>query len=497
MTTKAPSGLKVKTYPYEHFQGVDTSRDVGAMDTGDKQSLTRMHNGYCDWRGVITRDPSSIKRPNTEGLITHVAFFGRDLSAFSVRQGGGISLVSDRGHTLSEVYPRGGVVTSTNFNQKVVMACRGAPLYEYDGLAWSKVQSSSNPRPGIVTTVARRLAASGFGSRRTEIQFSRVDDETVFPDDEDKASSAVTKAVRLDIKNLIGTADEIKGMAAFENSRFAIFTQDRTLIYNLDPDYTKWSVDDKSNIRVGTVSHNSIAVAGGDVFFASRSGVFSLRRSDANGLVISNVPMSAKIDLLYRSIIRQTPNLEEISGFYDIDNGQYHLFFPQSDLLSRRLTMTLSPDPQDPPKWSTGDFLNARCGTSLGGVVLLGTPGGVYQQFQVEDELPLIPDMLVETPTLWLGGLTDVKQSHSIILQAAGKGTVIMEGFDENGRALSDVTFDIDTTTEDDVFLDIPLSMQYDRKFEHRFKGVRFRISVRGSGLIRIIGFAINVRSKI
>jgi hypothetical protein len=41
----------------------------------------------------------------------------------------------------------------------------------------------------------------------------------------------------------------------------------------------------------------------------------------------------------------------------------------------------------------------------------------------------------------------------------------------------------------------VPLNKQYERKFEHRYRGVKFRFTVKGSGLVRIVGFAVIVRA--
>ena len=56
---KSPSGVKTKTFAYEDFQGLDTSRDITSLDTGKQQHLTKILNATCDWRGQIVRDASS------------------------------------------------------------------------------------------------------------------------------------------------------------------------------------------------------------------------------------------------------------------------------------------------------------------------------------------------------------------------------------------------------------------------------------------------------
>ena len=95
-TTYAPSGVKTKIYPYEDFQGIDASRDKGALDTGQKQHLISIVNGYADFRGSIVRDPGATQRTSGDALIKHVAFFGRDLAVWAQKDGGGTTLKSER-----------------------------------------------------------------------------------------------------------------------------------------------------------------------------------------------------------------------------------------------------------------------------------------------------------------------------------------------------------------------------------------------------------------
>mgnify|MGYP001071985018 CR=1 FL=1 len=644
-TTYAPSGVSIKVYPYEDFQGIDASRDIGALDTGQKQHLMDISNGFADWRGILVRDPGAVQRTDGNKVVTHVNFFGRDLAVWVQKDGGGLTLRSERdiknpqqlilaefnedaddlieipsngaqtfgnyvyfdvtweetasepkypdfnwstetvgeasysltvafprgyepasyfetvvdpdteeseevvrvsadntfnritvthgeseledfewfyewfqqntqddnvayifvvrtdiqasdgAHIVKEVYPRNAVATSTIFNNKVVFASRDFPMYQYDGLKWEEIESGSDQRPAYIVSIQRRLAVAGQPGKRTIIDFSRVDKETIFTEDEDPTATQVTKAADIDVGNIIGTADEITGLGVFENSRLAVFTNDQTLVYQLSPNYTQWQIDDKANIKVGCISHNTITQAGADLLFCSRDGIHSLRRSETNGVTIYTIPMSNKIDLIYRDLVKQVDNLEEISAFYDQDEGQYHVFFPISDLITKRLTLSLSPVQGGESKWSSGDFLNARCGAKLGPNTLLGTPGGVWERKRIEDIVEFSPEMVVTTPILWQGAINDIKESYSFILQATGKGELQIEAFDERGRYLSAMQITIEDDAADDNFPDVPLSRQYERKFEHRYRGVQFRFTTRGKGLLKIIGFAVTVRT--
>ena len=494
-TAYAPSGVKVKVYPYEDFQGIDASRDKAALDTGQKQHLVEINNGFADWRGSIVRDPGAIQRTSGDRLIKHVAFYGRDKLVWAQLDGGGVSLKSDEDHFAEEVFPRNNVVTSTLYNNKVLFFCRDKSFYSYDGQQFKKVIAESDPRPAFGVAIQRRLAIAGAPDKRTTIDISRVDENNVFPADEDTSSSSVLKAADIDIANIIGTADDIKGLGVFENNKLAVFTNDQTLVYSLHPDYTYWSIDDKANVKVGTISHNTIAPAGSDLMFCSRGGVHSLRRSDTNGVTIYSIPMSNKIDLYYRQLVSQVRNKEDISAFFDQDEGQYHIFFPISELLCSRLTLTLNPMSGGESKWSTGTFLNAMNGKQLGGVTVLGTPGGVWERMRIEDTPKFSPEMVITTPILWQGAINDVKESYSYILQATGKGELTVEAFDERGRYLSAMQFLIEEGGKDDKFPDVPLSRQYERKFEHRYRGVQFRLTTQGKGLLKVIGFAVTVRT--
>tara|TARA_R110002124_G_scaffold159517_4_gene326790 strand:- start:13175 stop:14629 length:1455 start_codon:yes stop_codon:yes gene_type:complete len=483
-------------YPYEDFQGIDASRDVGALDTGQKQHMVEIKDGFADWRGTLVRDPGAEQRAAGNKYIKRVDFFGRDLAVWAQVDGGGTTLRSERDHLKEEVYPVNAVVTSTVYNNKVVFASRDYGMYNYDGFSWRAIEANSDPRPAYIASIQRRLAVAGMPGKRTVIDFSRVDNESVFTADEDEGAQQVTKAADIDVGNIIGTADEITGLGVFENSRLAVFTNDQTLVYQLHPDFTQWQIDDKANIKVGCISHNTITQAGADLLFCSRDGIHSLRRSETNGITIYTNPMSNKIDLTYRELLRNVNNLETISAFYDQDEGQYHVFFPFSDQITKRLTLSLNPMQGGESKWSSGEFLNATCGVQLGGQTLIGTPGGVWERKRIEDVTTHSPEMVVTTPILWQGAINDTKESYSFILQATGRGELQVEAFDERGRYLSAIQFLIEGGGADDKFPDVPLQRQYERKFEHRYRGVQFRFTTKGKGLLKIIGFAVQVRSS-
>lgn len=493
-STLSPSGVKAQVFSYDNFMGLDAYRDAFSLDTGKEQYLTTSLNAFSDFRGVILMDAGATKRAGS-AVIDHINFVGSDITCWSQIDGSAISLSSERGHTVQDAFPLSGTVNSTIFGRKAYFFCQDQQLRIYDGMSWRKSTSQNDPRPGFGVSVQRRLATAGYLSDPTAVYFTRADNGDIFPDDEIDNSTNVLKAYKLDVANQLSTSDSIQGLGVFEKTNLVIFTSDQALIYAIDPDYTKIQIIDKSTINVGTVSHRTIAEAGADLLFCSRHGVHSLRRSETNGISIYTTPLSHSVELMYRKLYKRTPIKSQISAYYDQDRGQYHIFFPFGPQLCDRLTLTINPVADGVHKWSTGDFLRARCGARLGDQMVWGTPGGVYNILSIEEtDGELYPTAVIETPVLWNGSLNDIKNSHSIVVQASGQGTIKIEGFDERGRALSTKMVNIDDGLSDDSFGDVPLNRQYENKFEHRYRGLRLRFTVEGKGLIRIAGFAVLVR---
>jgi len=224
-----------------------------------------------------------------------------------------------------------------------------------------------------------------------------------------------------------------------------------------------------------------------------------LRRSETNGITIYAVPLSSKIEEMYKELVRSVKDPRDISAFYDRDNGQYHVFFPQTDIQSKRLTLTISPSPDATNKWSTGDYLNPRCGASLGGTTCVGTAGGIFNSLEYEEDgVTNLPELEVDTPILWHDSLTETKHSAQIILQASGQGQIEITAFNNEGKQLQVIKIDLDNDeNEDDNYTFLPLSRQYSRQFRHQYKGVRFKIKTTGGqGRIKIIGLAVLIEQE-
>lgn len=484
---------------YEGFGGLDTSRDIIAMDTGKQQHLTIINNAYCDWRGQITKDPSATLVAES-GRVVAVRFFRAGEVSWAAADAAGVKLYSQRGHSTDYIWPNNAVVTSTVFDRKAMFFVRALPCYQYDGSKFSVIDGSLNKGlfPSFGTSIQKRLAVAGVVGQETKVLLSRTDNPAIFDIDEDPASEDVLRAGFLDVANLFGTADVITGLIGFEQNRLAIFSSDKTLIYRIDPDIEQWAIEDRANINVGCISHNTIQRAGNDVLFCSRSGVHTLSRSDANGLTVFSNTLSDKIDVLYRKLIRSVANPQEISAVFDQDEGRYHIFFPQpGGVITKRLSLSLNPEGGEPrPTWSTGDFLNARCGDFLAGNLSLGGADGVYALNNIESTLGVHPEVSFETPWLFQGSLDDDKQARYLTIQAYGSGTIFVEAINAENRVFFSDRIEIDPEEDDGSFIGVPLFTRYRRKFEHRYRAARFRFRIESKGLFRMTGFAIDIQRQ-
>ena len=500
-SVKSPSGVKTKTFAYEDFQGLDTSRDVTSLDTGKSQHLSVVKNATCDWRGQIVRDPAAFHLDG-ERVVDHVRFYGSDRFVYAERTGAGIDLKSDTGEIVENAFPLSSIISTTVFNRNVMFTSKAQQLRRFDG---TNFYANASPamdrlRPAYSTSTQSRMVVAGVSANETTVYVSRVNQDEIWPLDEPEDSNDVNKAFEFDVANYLGTADKITGLGSFEQNRLVVFAADRALIYRTDPDYTRWLLDDNANIFIGCASHNTIQNAGTDLLFCSRSGIHSIKRSEDNGILVYSYSLSDKVDLLYRELFNSVDDKEKISAVFDQDNGQYHVFFPlPGNTLCTRLTLALNPEGGEAiPKFSTGDFLRARCGAFLNGNLIYGTTGGVYKVIDVEDERDdaFTPEMEITTPLLWHGSLSETKETQSLILQAAGKGLIEIDAQDDNGKVIGSMVIEVDDTADDNHFADVPLSRQYERKWTHRYRAAQYRVKTTGgSGLLRIIGFAVNVRN--
>ena len=349
MSIQSTSGIALTTYSYENFQGLDTSRDITSLDTGEEQHLTSLVNGFCDWRGQIVRDPTVAFRSG-DFKVNHVTFYGKDAVVWAEETGSAINFRSDAGHYLLDVHPTTAIVSSTVFNQRVHFSSRARATYKYDGTSFTRNTSDALNKlnPAFVSSIQRRMVVSGIPGKETQIHFSRVDNEEIFPDDEAADSTNVLRAGFVDIANLLGTADQITGLGAFEQNRLVAFTGDRAIIYKIDPSIDNWLIDDDTFINIGCASHNTICNAGTDLMFCSRSGIHSIKRSEENGILVYSYALSDKVDILYRELFKSVDDPQKITAVFDQDMAQYHVYFPQAGgVLCKRLTLALNPEGGD------------------------------------------------------------------------------------------------------------------------------------------------------
>ena len=93
-------------------------------------------------------------------------------------------------------------------------------MYRYNGVTFARNQSPAinSMLPAYCASVQRRLAVAGIPGRETQIHFSRVDQDEIFPDDEESGSTNTLRAGFIDIANLIGSVDQITGLGSFEQN---------------------------------------------------------------------------------------------------------------------------------------------------------------------------------------------------------------------------------------------------------------------------------------
>jgi hypothetical protein len=467
------------------------------MDSGEGQPLVRLTNASCDYRGQIEPDPPTIYIRGSLP-VAHVRHLSRAVITYAEQTNIGFNLNTTSSHQLKTAFTPNSILSSTVFSRRAHYFAQSQTSKVYDGAIWRSNPSAlyyKGGGPSFGCVVSRRLCVAGFSSSDTLIQISRVDREDIFAPDESVADTNVLRAGYIDISNNLSSGDSITGLAPWEQNKLAIFTQDRVLIYTITPEINSWAVDTTINIQVGCLSHNTIAQAGGDMIFCSRSGVYTFRREIYNGITITTTPISVAVTPLYRALIAQVSNPQNITAALDRDEGLYHIFFPCDDGVTRRLTCALSTSQDTPNRWSTGDRpIGARCATFLGGSMVWGSSEGIYLSLRRDNEIANSPEAIIETPYLWHGDLINVKETQNITIMASGKGTISLEALDETDRVFHQESFEIEPEADDSDFSGMPLNRQYARNFEHRYRCVRLRFTMVGRGQMRLTGFAIRLK---
>ena len=531
--TKSPLGIQEGVFFYHNFQGISTAQNPISLETGENQFLVELNNAYCDWQGQIVRDPPLRARHDGSKSAVHVQFYdtndNKNELAWVEEVKGHLILKAEVDGNVIEFkdisvdtgvsgdvqlapFGREGkfeVVTSALFNRSVYFfgSDKETKPIIFDGKNFQEDNdslSSFNPKFGV--SVNRRFAIAGNPDNPTRVYLSQIDNDKFIEDDE--GTENVLRSGYIDIKNLLTTAEKITGLGSFEQDRLVIFTSDRAFIYRISANFEEWTLESNANIRIGCISHRTIANAGTDLLFCSRSGIHSIKRSEENGILVYSYSLSDTIDLLYRRLYDSVPDdkKEDISAVFDQDEAQYHIFFPKGKE-STRLTLSMNPEGGRPqPKFSTGDTMKARCGAFLNGKLVYGTGGGLYDVLKVdsEEEGLVIPEIEIVTPALYHGDVINLKYSKAVIIQASGKAKLRLSALKENLD-----TGKLDSSHSDTFFVEggklgggnnqyfSPLSRRFERKMPLNYKSIRLRLtSEAGGGLLRITGIAVLTDKK-
>jgi len=506
MSTKAPTLIKSNLSAYFGFRGIDRSRPIIGMDDGKKQPLFRLNNGHSKWTGTIERDTGlQVRQKIAVGEVVHQNFVNRTGLAYAIKDGKTISLYSELSSAnVPDVFALNQPVSSVIFAGKLNFMAAGFPIYATDGYSFKKNNSTVTPAFGVA--VEGRLYVAGIPTLPAEIRVSRLftndGDEQIFLDEE-TATTTANRADFLNLSNVIGTADEITGLARFETNRLAIFTNDQCVVYKVDPDVSLWEIDTRANVQLGAVAHNAIAQVGSDIIFCSRHGVHSLIRSSANGISIETRTLSYEIEDLYKELLRACVGPRFVTSTYDQDLGRLHIFFPMADGMHKCLIGEFRRG-YDSLTWATSDAGSARCGAFLAGSMTFGTAFATYNrldelvELSPKDDLTddfIRPALTVETPILWHGLIDEIKESRALVIQASGSGTLLITAFDEEGGEVLSETIAIERRDDNpDGFPSDALDVQFRIPFQLRYRGLQLKFESVDMGDIEILGFAVELK---
>lgn len=491
--------IEQRKFLYAGFDGIDTSRSELVLENPERQPIVACDGLYADWRGFLGTDLPTSVISNEERPVVHIRHFSlnRDDFIYAYTDGSVIRLKENTyGKECPVALPADTIITSCIFNRKAIFCHgHGAPLV-WDGSEWGTIASPDAVDARYCAVAAGRLVLAGFPNDPTELKVSRWNDLAAFAT-EDDAQSSVTKGFRFNIANELGRAEIITALSPFETGKLAIFTNDRTLIYSTDVDYSLWALDRSVSIGVGAISHNSVDGTIDELLFCSRQGVHSVRRSALNGLTMFTVPLSEKVGEMYRKLIRSIPNGQTINAVYDRDYGRYRLFFPL-ETGPVQLSISFSPARGDGEpiyaKWAHSSYPKALCGDFLGGQTIIGCADGIRAY-----EHELAPGDRggggwAEFPFFWHGDEQQVKAVGEAFVIASGKGIVRLSAVDERDRQLTETIFEVNDLDDDISQTGIELKRQFARRFEHRYIGVKFRVTVESNDHLRIFALGVNLQ---
>lgn len=495
--SNSPPGIKIKPYVYEQFVGLNTERHHSALDTGKNQYLAGLRDAFCDRQGQIVREPSARWLESDE-YISNVWQISGDSYVYAEHLSGGVTLRSNAGHLREEAFAVGSVMSGAIFSRNLYIASFGQPVKYYDGSLFRELGAPSlqTDPPAFLTSVNRRIACAGMARYPMRVWLSRVDMDDVFPNDEDPNDTNVLRAGSIDISNMSNSGDVITGIAGFEWNRLAIFTNNQTLLYQVDPNVENWSIQDQTAIDVGCVSHNTIVNSGSELLFCSSEGVHALRRSRYNNISVYSINLSDDVLMLYRELYETVSAKQRINAAWDSETRRLHIFFPYSRIESHRLSVYVPKEDDEIPRWSYGRYLNATCAFNLADRFLIGTPGGVFERYKVGQVATFGVDLTMEivTPMFWLGSMSRNKTVYSLLVHCVGTGQLTITVMDDQDAVVATEVVEIDDNRVGDKLPGIPLMHQFERKLDRSLLGMQLKLESTGTDLLRINGLAVNIR---
>lgn len=500
--TVADDGIKKDPKGYQNFTGIDRSRDIVSLERPDSQPLWECENAVCDYRGIVVREPKVTRRKDSN-RVDSLAFYSPNKVVYAESNGQKVSLNTDDGHKVVDVYPEGSIVDFKSFRGNMVAMSGYQSMYLYDGADWK--QSVIDLYPAFATTIQGRFFVAGMPDKPWEVHACRLQDISVFPEQDNSPLKDPSRAAFIDVSNHVTQNSEISGIGSFETNKLAIFTQNEVVVYNITTDYTQWSVDERAKIKIGCISGRSVIEVGTDLCFCSRHGVHMIQRSKDNGITVVPLTLSENIEKLYKQLLKTVPDPAMINSCYDQDEGSIHIFFPQrSSNVSYRLTYHFRGG-YDNAKWSFGTTMNARSGAVLSGRFVLGGYSGLWNVldraftsigYENGDGIvhDVRPQMRVVTPILWMGDVLSIKSSSYLALQVTGSGTLGVTAYDETGRKITETSVQLEATDEDlEEFPYRTLDRTYRLRFQTRFKGLQFEFKSLDDGDINIVSFAVEL----
>jgi hypothetical protein len=501
-TPISPRSVKEKPIAYERFTGLETLRDPTAQDIGSKQPLLRVSNGFIDFVGQVVKD-AGVDRVSNAFNVVEVAHLNLFELTWIERRDGGYIFKTSTGRESPAGWDIQRTPTISSFGSKLVYLAQGQVPWTYDGSIFAPVSGdkplNSRLRPSFGVSVQSRFVVGGMPQYPGVIEISRVNDLDYFSDEEAVDEESVNRGGKIDIWSVVGRRETLTGLAAFETNKLVIFTGSRGIIYQLTTDIDGWQIEDKTSITNGCLSHRTIASANQDILYCSRNGVYSVSRSRQNGIVVSSACLSDSIALLYRKLVRTVEDPRRISAVWDQDESQYHVFFPQTNARSIRLTMTLDSGGAQPvARWSVSEEgLMPTCGDFFEGSLVYGSDEALYQVGKTEEEQhEKNPQLIIETPILYLGSFLDAKQINSLIISASGKAELFIEMLHgKTNKVFWSKRVEVEEQAVPGSFYGVPIEESRRIPVNQRTTSMRLRITANGAGLFRLAGFAFVIGS--